>query len=177
MDSNFLYLEKYIPGGRGIHDNFFYKISEFDIHKAEKLYGHSFPSQLKQFYREIGPGMLRCPNKPPVDYSFSSYNEFIHPMAMVGFTQGQRLNDEYQHYMDQSVMDDLEPGDLPFFEVGDSCQFMIMKAFSDNPNAVYSQWGDKISDSLYEFVHNLYYKSTYFYDDIIEEYYEKLKDS
>ena len=142
MDSNFRYLEKYncknyISETVNSHENnIFYNLSEFEICKAEKIFGHPFPSQLTQFYKEIGEGYLTTPHSPKPGHHFPSVNEFIHPIAMVGFTQGHRLNDEYQHYMDQSVMDDLEPGDLPFFEIGDSCRFLFVKAFSKNPNDV-----------------------------------------
>ena len=44
---------------------------------------------------------------------------------------------EEEYYMAESAYEDLEPGELPFFEIGDSSSFLIMKLNSDNPNAVW----------------------------------------
>jgi len=43
-----------------------------------------------------------------------------------------------EHYMDATTYEFLKPVDLPFFEIADSSQFMVMRPHSDNPNAVWS---------------------------------------
>ena len=64
-----------------------------------------------------------------------------------------------------------EPGDLPFFEIGDSCRFLLMKLYSNNPNAIWTFGNIKIEDSFERFIWRLYYESPWFYDDIIEAHY------
>ena len=65
----------------------------------------------------------------------------------------------------------LEPGDLPFFEIADSSSFLLMKPFSDNPNAVWD-YDLKIEDSFEKFIWRLYYESPSFYEGIIGEHYK-----
>ena len=57
----------------------------------------------------------------------------------------------------------LEPGDLPFFEIGDSSSFMVMKPHSDNPNAVWYMGVEKIEDSFEKFIWRLYYEDPSYY--------------
>jgi hypothetical protein len=64
--------------------------------------------------------------------------------------------------MSYSTYELLEPGDLPFFEIGDSSSFLLMKLNSDNPNAVWD-YDLTICDSFEEFIWRLYYESPSFY--------------
>jgi hypothetical protein len=48
-----------------------------------------------------------------------------------------------------------------------------MKANSDNPNAVYTDTGIKIEDSLERFIWRLYYESPRYYAKVISEYLDK----
>jgi hypothetical protein len=69
-----------------------------------------------------------------------------------------------------SFYEDLEPGDLPFFEMYDSSYFLVMKPHSDNPNAIWTISNIKIEDSFEKFIWRLYYESPEFYGKIIDDY-------
>lgn len=150
--------------------NWFYPVEEQEIKKIEKDLQIDFPSQLRSFYQEIGYGSLNTPCKAKDDYNFYSSN-LILPPSFIGEIFEDPLNNDY---MSESTYELLETGDLPFFEIGDSSRFLIMKLHSDHPNAVYKTgYPLKICDSFEEFIWRLYYEDPGFYDDIIDEYYKK----
>ena len=173
--------------------NVFYPVAEKDILEAEKQLGCNFPSQLKEFYKEIGYGFLKAPHNPPPDYDFYSTNRISDPLTIVEFCdlamlhhqkpEKERISleallnlDEFYKICDGGVfsieaLECLQPGDLPFFEIGDSSSFMIMKLNSDNPNAVWSDCGVKIEDSFERFIWRLYYEDPGYYGDIITRAY------
>lgn len=139
--------------------------------------GQKFPTELRRFYEEIGFGMLRSPNNPPSDYQFYSNNEILPPLIAVDYMLGilEHPETDYidnHYYMSESAYEDLKTGDFPFFEIGDSCRYLIMKLNSENPNAIWSVSGIKIEDSFEKFIWRLYYESPWFYDDIIEDFYK-----
>jgi hypothetical protein len=160
--------------------NVFFPISEKDIEKAEHLLGFPFPSQLRQFYKTIGAGALDTPYNSSQEYEAPSLTNYIlPPFVVANFTKGiLTWEGQHTHWMAEDVYEDLEPGDLPFFEIGDSSRFLVMKPHSENPNAV---WTDgiplKIEDSFERFIWRLYYESPWFYDDIIEDYIAAHKQS
>lgn len=179
MINSFHYLIPYLPGGigksGGVNDNWFAPLSEKEILNAEKKMGQKFPSELRKFYEEIGYGMLRSPHNPPPDYKFYSNNEILPPQIAVDYMLGILEHPETDYfdnyyYMSESAYEDLEPGDLPFFEIGDSSSFLIMKLNSENPNAVWCDRDLKIEDSFEKFIWRLYYESPGFYGDIIEAF-------
>jgi hypothetical protein len=156
--------------------NIFTPVSEDEIKEAEELLGFPFPDELRNFYKNIGYGSLAIPPNAPKDYVCSVSNEILPPFIVANFAKG-ILRWEGQHsWMAEPTYEFMEPGDLPFFEIGDSSSFLVMKPHSDNPNAV---WTDgipvKIEDSFERFIHRLYYESPSFYGDIIEAYIAKLK--
>ena len=167
MTSNFSYLKKYIPGGGGINSNCFGGVSKTEIENAEKKMQKKFPSELHKFYEEIGYGMLRSPHNTPPDYQFYSNNEILPPHIAVDYMMGVLEHSEdgrySDYYMSESAYELLQPGDLPFFEIGDSSSFMVMKLNSDNPNAVWFMGHEKIEDSFEKFIWNLYYDDPSYY--------------
>jgi hypothetical protein len=171
--SDYQYLKKYIPGGSGVNDNWFVPIHKEEILQVEKNMELSFPNQLREFYLEIGRGMIRSPHNPPADYDFYNSNEILPPLVVANFSKGILLWEGQEYWMAEDTYEMLEPGDLPFFEIGDSSRFLVMKTHSENPNAI---WTDgiplKIEDSFERFIWRLYYESPWFYDDIIEDYYK-----
>ena len=167
----FEYLKKYINIKNPSFSNSFYPIDEKKIEEQEKRLGIQFPSQLKQFWKEIGCGFLRYPKKIPNDYESWGGNRIASPtntvdMVLLGQESGSILHD---------IWEELEQGDLPFFEIIDACRFLVVKTNSDNPNAVYTNTGIKIEDSLEKFIWRLYHENPYFYEDIIHEETEKWK--
>lgn len=145
--------------------NSFSPVNIEEIIKAEKDLGYQFPSELRQFYQEIGYGCLTTPKDPPQDYDFCNKNMILHPLVVSGFRQGITANHEFECYMMDDVYEDLESGDLPVFEIGDSSSFMIMKPLSDNPNAVWYMGSEKIEDSFERFIYRLYHESPTYYAD------------
>jgi hypothetical protein len=157
---------EYVPDGGGTvlgGSNFFYPISEEQIFEAEKKLGHCFPEDLRQFYQKIGYGRFVEPKTPSPDYQFYSTNEILPPMVAARFAKGELIWEGQQNWMSESSYELLQPGDLPFFEIGDSTDFMVVKPLSDNPNAVWYMGAEKIEDSLERFIYNLYFDDPAYY--------------
>lgn len=166
--------ERRIKAG-GVHlgqNNFFDPVSAEEIKKGEKILGLPFPDQLKDFYYQVGHGNLTTPYNAPVDYDFYSSNEILSPSVAARFAKGILEWENQTHWMSQDTCEILEPGDLPFFEIHDSSNFLIMKLNSDNPNAVWALGNIKIEENFEKFIWRLYYESPSYYGDIIEAYYQ-----
>jgi hypothetical protein len=153
-------------------NNIVWDIKPNDIIAAERLLGFQFPAELRQFYQEVGCARITSPEKRPVSYKFYDSNEILPPLVAAHFYQGIKKYHEAQfedpleydeHYLANYILDLLEPGDLPFFEIGDSSSFMVMKTQSDNPNAVWYMGEEKIEDSLEKFIWKLYYEGPSYY--------------
>ncbi len=70
MTAHYSFLESYIcrryTGERNrLNSNIFYEVSEQEICDAEQRLGFSFPSEIRQFFKEVGVGSLTTPHKPP----------------------------------------------------------------------------------------------------------------
>jgi hypothetical protein len=109
---------------------------------AEKCLGYRFPHQLRLFYLEVGVGRLP-------GYTHTAYNS---PNNILIPTHIPRLIDGTCEWMMPYTQ--IEPETLPFFE-RDVDLFLCLHPKSDNPNAVYWMWGEKICDSLVEFFQKL----------------------
>lgn len=168
------YLRQFIPGGSDVNDNWFLHLEKKEIEDGEKTLGVSFPSELKSFYEEIGFGMLRSPINPPKGYQFYSNNEVLPPSVAAHFAQAivQHQKKPFEepiefdeHWINNDALDLFEPGDLPFFEIGDSNSFMVMKPHSENPNAVWWMGHEKIEDSFEQFIYKLYHIDPAYYSE------------
>lgn len=158
---------------------YFISVTQEEIDSSEKKIGIRFPEQLRCFYETIGYGVL-AGNK-------NDGNQILPPHAAAEFykphTENSRMSGEplsskeEDYWMSASTYEDLQPGDLPVFEISDSNRFLIMRPRSDSPNAVWSHTGVKIEDSFEKFIWRLYYESPTFYDDIIEAHYKALKEN
>ncbi|CAO5682435.1 MAG: Antitoxin YxxD [Holosporales bacterium] len=155
--------------------NYFISLDQGILKEAESIIDMPFPSELKQFYQEVGYGNLSAPKDVPEGYCFYSRNMILHPLAIARFKIGQLLNPDLDSYMQQDVYEDLSPDDLPFFEIGDSSSFMIMKPKSDTPNAVWYMGMEKIEDSFERFIWRLYHESPGYYGNTIEAYCKKFQ--
>jgi hypothetical protein len=142
--------------------NSFYPVSEEYITEVEKNLKINFPSQLKEFYREVGYGFLVAPKNCPEAYHFSGVNR-INPPDVI---QDILLEGQASGLISEETFEFLEPGDLPFFEICDSSRFLLMKLNSENPNAIWD-WDLKIEDSFERFIWRLYNEGPAYYDDII----------
>jgi hypothetical protein len=52
---------------------------------------------------------------------------------------------------------------IPFFEIADCYDFIVMLPKSDKPEAIYDQYGYFVDTDLETFVHRLYYESPTYY--------------
>lgn len=172
MITKYEYLKKYVSAGNKMSENWFSPISNGEIEDSEKVLGKRFPLELRTFYEELGFGMLRSPYSPPAEYDFFNNNEILRP-SVACFFYKEILNhnfnrkDEAVHFehswLALEALEDLEPGDLPFFEISDSSSFMVMKLNSENPNAVWFMGHEKIEDSFERFIWRLYYEDPSYY--------------
>ena len=164
MENKYSYL---LTGGikEGAESNWFAALNPIDISYCEKVLGFSLPSQLKEFYSLMGVGMIRSPHNPPEEYKFYGMNEILHPKHMVELYLGEDIEwptSVSQYYRHPSAV--FSAGELPFFEIADGSQFLIMKPLSDNPNAVYQEGGVLVEDSFELFIWRLYYESPIYYE-------------
>lgn len=145
--------------------NVFRPVKIEDIHEAEKMLGFPFPSELRQFYEQIGTGYLTTPLNPPPDYTFSGENEILPPLTVAHFGRGELEWEGQQHWISPSFVETfLEPGNLPVCDISDSAIYMVLKARSENPNAVWYMGQKKIEDSFETFIRNLYYDDPAYYE-------------
>jgi SMI1 / KNR4 family (SUKH-1) len=131
-----------------LHENFFFPVSTASIDRAQETWKCQFPSQLVQFFQELGWGQLQSGRNGDV----ADFNFVASPDEMSNIFTG--TSDWLMPYSE------LEPDTLPFFQ-RDVDLFLCLKPKSDNPNAVWWMWGEqmpnggKICDSLVEFFQRL----------------------
>ncbi|UCV04240.1 SMI1/KNR4 family protein [Dechloromonas denitrificans] len=132
----------------GLHENFFFPVDEARICQAEDVWGFKLPIQLVEFYREIGWGQLQT----GTNGNTSDFNYVASIDELTALAKG--TSDWLMPYSQ------LEPDTLPFFQ-RDVDLFLCLHPQSENPNAVYWMWGEKlpndgkICDSLAEFFQRL----------------------
>lgn len=187
-EDNFLRVSAdYVCKEGGYYGNVFRNVSHDEIDRAEKKIGTKLPAQLLEFYTEIGSGQLRAPYNCSSNYEFLGTNEILPPYAAAEFFKplendsrpaDQPLSTEDEEYwMSDSTYEDIQPGDMPFFEISDGSKFLVMRPHSKTPNVIWSDTGVKIEDSFEKFIWRLYYESPVFYDEIIVAYYEALEQN
>jgi hypothetical protein len=120
----------------------FWGVSENDLRVVESELGEGIPSQLREFYKEVGVGTIR---DAEIIEGFS-YNNILFPQHLPKVVSG-----KCKWLMPYA---EIQPDTLPFFE-RDVDLFLCLHPHSDNPNAVWWMWGDKICDSLVEFFQKL----------------------
>lgn len=131
----------------GIAQNHFIAVSDDDIQQAEIVLGCRFPEELRTLYSELGYGFMGCRGEYP------SPNRVCHPLEVPKI-----MDLSYEGLVLPGF--EVEPNTLPFFE-RDINLFLCLHPISDNPNAVYWMWGQKmpnggkICDSLVEFFQRL----------------------
>lgn len=170
MEKNkYTYLEKYKNfNNRNVKiwkENTFIPVTLEHINVQEEYLGFKFPNALKEFWISIGYGHLTTPFNKKSSYECLFDNKILSPRDIAEILllkeESGLILPEYAEY--------LEPGEMPFFEIADSSNFLIMKPLSDNPNAVYSFGGRKIEDSFERFIYRLYYESPTYYLNVDEE--------
>lgn len=136
------------PNTEVIYGKGLWLCSEEILRDAENNLGYRFPLQLRSFYLEFGAG--RLPDY--VHTSVNSPNNILIPTHIPKL-----INGTCEWMMPYT---EIEPDTLPFFE-RDVDLFLCLHPKSDNPNAVWWMWGEKmpnggkICDSLVEFFQRL----------------------
>lgn len=129
----------------------FWKCSPEILATAEDALGYPLPSQLRLLYLEAGVGTVR---KKDVAEELS-YNNILIPTDIPKL-----LNGTCGWTMPYATETEMEPDTLPFFERAIDL-YLCLRPHSENPNAVYWMWGEKmpngekICDSLVEFFQKL----------------------
>lgn len=155
MQCDFSYLKPYVNNPSPIRKNIFYSVPIEHILEAEGQLGYPFPSQLKEFYQQIGYGVFR--HNYDYSHTINPSNRLIDPNSIAaikleGFESGQIKPDV-----------EFEADELPFFEVsGGGAIFFTLKPLSDNPNRV---WDDDniLEESFERFIWRLYYERPDYY--------------
>ena len=153
------YLKKYVNiADSKANENSFYTVQPEEILEAEEKLTFNFPKSLKEFWLEIGYGFFRAsiPEKN-IQHAVWS-NRLVHPLDIASIM----LEGEDSGLITSEGIEMLQEGHMPFFEVGDSTSYLVMRPESDTPNAVY--WYDTlIEDSLETFIWKLYHESPIYY--------------
>jgi hypothetical protein len=169
---NFDYLNKYIierPSATDDYTNIFYNIQKEEIEECECRMGFPFPDELRQFYWQIGAGILDTDKFGTIENNNSNTNRILRPYHLASIIEGVYVDEEIDLYFSKDFSSLLEHGDLPFFEMYDSSQYLILKSLSENSNAVWYH-KIKIEDSFERFIWRLYNEDINFHNKIIESY-------
>lgn len=131
-----------------LYTNFFISDDLHLIPSVELAWSCIMPSELVAFYREMGWGQLQTGSNG----EHSDFNYIASLQELIDISRG--TSDWLMPYSR------IEPSTLPFFQ-RDVDLFLCLKPHSDNPNAVWWMWGEKmpnqgkICDSLVEFFERL----------------------
>jgi len=147
--------------GRRDLPNHFYPCSDKDIADAERRLGHSFPGQLRHFFREVGCGFYRVGINDE-DRDPTLINRIVPPDQIADLL----LVPDNPWRPHEGFADDA----LPFLDCGDNTYLVLMPK-SDQPNAVYWPGGKlKIADSLEEFFFKLYEHADFYLREFLEQH-------
>ena len=157
---------------RARYENYFEAVDEKDIQELETLLGCSLPSQLLEFYREIGCGFLRyainSPDRGKNPTGFS--NRILDPTDIYAIKAKTGEYPLYEYSIFGAKEIEFQEHEIPVFEICDSQYFMVMHPWSDKPNAVYEHCSglatdesDLIEEDFSTFIYNLYHKGANYY--------------
>jgi len=146
-------------------NNYFQEIKPKEIYEAEGQIGFEFPKALKEFWLEVGCGFLRRDIKNKMGESESD-NLILSP-----YTAAQTIlcNEEESAILIYILEDYLQDGDVPFFHVSNSDEFLKFRLKSDKPNAIYHMGNYLIEESFEKFIWRLYNESADYYSKIVLE--------
>lgn len=134
--------------------NKFYPVPREEIEAAEAQMGMRFPSELRQFFQEIGSGFFRQGVKDD-EWDHFLINRIVSPLEIA-----EMVCDKYFPTRPQCGLD---AGEMPFFDTGWRDYFLV-NALSKNPNQVLWQGGTPMVESIQEFFSRLYEHAGFFAD-------------
>lgn len=148
--NNFQFLREYIVDkleSSNDKRHIFYRIDENEVTNAENRMMNKFPSQLREFYLEIGYGFL-CKDDT------TRTNRLMHPSDIADFY----CKDEVYNYVDRDLY---ESNEMIFFDLGGEGDFLTLKIDEEDNGAVY-YFGKKIADSLKDFLIKMDLETNYY---------------
>ncbi|WP_375333416.1 SMI1/KNR4 family protein [Candidatus Tisiphia endosymbiont of Xenochironomus xenolabis] len=157
------YLKKYINNSKAKHPrNSFTKVNLQDIEYAEDRLGFQLPKSLKEFWVEIGSGVLNKSINGNEAFDYANYIFFPQQIAdiMLLKEKSDYILPEAVEYIEEGYIKD---DDVIFFEVADMSSFLVMKPSSDKPDAVYDEIGNIIEEHFERFIWRLYHESPDYY--------------
>ena len=155
------YLKKYINNTTDLAPrNIFTSVDLQDIKNAQKRLGFEFPESLKEFWLEIGTGVINKSINGKVYYVNYIFSPEQIADIMLLREESDYILPEAVEYIEKGYIKD---DDIIFFEVGDMSSFLVMKPSSDKPDAVYDEIGALIEEHFEKFIWRLYYESPDYY--------------
>ncbi len=129
----------------------FYTVSIDELSEAENMLSMQFPSELKQFYLEVGYGYLGNDNP---DFQ----NQIMHPMEIAKLKlgldfYGNMFTEDFEYYTSKSV--------FPFFDLGGEADYLVIQLDGDCAGSVI-YCGRPIASSFKEFVKKMCDQTDYF---------------
>jgi hypothetical protein len=85
------------------------------------------------------------------------------------------FNEEESAILPYILEDYLQEGDVPFFHVSNSDEFLKFRLKSDKPNGIYHMGNYLIEESLERFIWRLYHESPDYYNQVILDKIEETK--
>jgi hypothetical protein len=138
-----------------------------EIQRAEKLIRFEFPKSLKEFWLEMGYGRLYKTKDKVLDLD----NDILSPHAIAQTI----LRTEEAAIIDYVLEDYLQEGDVPFFHVSNSDEFLKFRLKSDKPDAIYHMGNYLIEESFEKFIWRLYHESPDYYNQVILDKIEEIE--
>lgn len=134
----------------------FYPVYKKDILEAEKQLSIKFPTELTEFYLEIGYGYI---GQDEPDFM----NLIMHPLEIVKLKLSQGF---YKNMDPKDLAFYTSSSVLPFFNLGGESEYLILKMNGENRGNVF-YFSKCIASSFFEFTMKMYEKTDYFieFDD------------
>ncbi|MCA0174652.1 SMI1/KNR4 family protein [Bacillus sp. RAR_GA_16] len=130
-------------------DNQFYPVSEKEIEEVETTLKMKFPSDLREFYIEVGYGFIKG----------AHINRIMGPASV----RDARLKvNDFAFYPDIEIYEELEEDKFIFFEANEST-LLLMELSEEKNNAIYYD-EIKIADSFEAFLRKIIDDDDYYMD-------------
>lgn len=131
----------------------FYPVHKSDILKAEEQLSIKFPTELTEFYLEVGYGYI---GQDEPDFM----NVILHPLEIAKLASGQGF---YKNMDPKDLGFYTSKSVLPFFNLGGEAEYLVLKMDGKDREKVF-YFSECIANSFFEFVMRMCEKTDYFID-------------
>ena len=136
---------------KSLDGNQFFPVRESEIEEVESILELKFPSDLREFFIEVGYGFLKK--------SEYNINRIMGPASI----RDARLKvNDFEFYPDIEVYEELEEDKLIFFEANESALLLIELGDEKDNSIFYDEI--KIADSLEDFLKKIMVNDKYYID-------------